>query len=95
VNSKYRLPFERAWLEYAGVILDPTPPNAVLAYFPGPRFPGRDGLVAAAALPGMLEYGCSLPIFFRFGFGGYDSPGFRVTREAAERYAGTRTEGDH
>jgi hypothetical protein len=85
VSGKYRLPFEQAWLEYAGVILDPTLPDAVLAYFPGPRFPGRDGLVAAAALPRMLECGCSLPIFFCLGFGGYDSPGFRAARETEER----------
>jgi hypothetical protein len=32
--------------------------------------------------------GPRLPIFFRFGFGGYDHPEFRAAREAAMRYAG-------
>jgi hypothetical protein len=57
VNRKFRLPFEHAWLEHAGVILDTNLPDADLAYFPGLRFPGRDGLATAAALPEMLECG--------------------------------------
>src|SRR4051812_6517501 len=54
---------------------------------PSLRISGRKGLLGAA-LPGMLERGCRLPIFFHFGFGGYECPEFRAAREAAERYAG-------
>jgi hypothetical protein len=87
------LVLEHAWLEYAGVILDPTLPDARLAYFPGLRFAGRDGLAEAAPLPGMLECSCRLPAFFRFGSGGYECPDFRSAREAAERDAGIRARG--
>jgi hypothetical protein len=94
VNQDTGLVLEHAWLEHACVILDPTLPDARLAYFPGLRFACRDGLAEAAALPGMLECSCGLPIFFRSGPGGHDSPAFRAAREAAVRYAGIRARGD-
>jgi hypothetical protein len=93
VNRDTGLVLEHAWPEHAGSILDPTLPDALLAYLPGLRFAGRDGLAEAAPHPGMLECGCRLPIFFPFGFGGYESPAFRAAREAAERYAGVRARG--
>jgi hypothetical protein len=94
VNRDTGLVLEHAWPEHACVILDPTLPDAPLAYLPALRSAGRDGLAEAAALPGILECGCRLPIFFCFGFGGYGSPAFRAARDAAERYAGFRAPRD-
>ncbi len=70
-----------------GVILDLTLPDTVLAYFPGLRFPGKEGLVEAVALPGMLECGYNMPIFCRIGLGGCESPEFRAAHKAAYRSA--------
>jgi hypothetical protein len=125
VNRRSRLVFEHAWIEHEGALLDPTLPDRDLAYFPGLRCCGREGLAEAEALPeaGSAAIGIDdrgsivsvpgrpdprtarkrpvgrrrrrprLPIFCRFGFGGYENGEFRAARAAAERYAlaGLRT----
>jgi hypothetical protein len=82
-----RTALEHAWLECEGVILDPTLPQAEAVYFPGLRFLGRDRLIEAAALPGLIECGHSLPIFHRFGFGGCLHPDFQAAAAGAQRFA--------
>lgn len=81
-----KMALEHAWLEFEGVILDPTLPDRDLVYFPSLRFSGREGLAAAAAIP-KKDWDPPVPIFFRFGFGGYDHPEFRAARETAEKLA--------
>jgi hypothetical protein len=81
------LPVEHGWVEKDGVIVDPTLPLKPGVYFPGLRF--RGGLELAEALRIPKAKGTSdLPIFFRFGWGGVDSPEFRAALIAAYRHAG-------
>jgi hypothetical protein len=81
------LPIEHGWVEKDGVIVDPTLPLDKGVYFPGLRFKGQRGLAEALriAKPG---YTTELPIFYRFGWGGVDSPEFRAALIAAYRHAG-------
>ena len=67
---------EHGWIEHEGEIIDPTLLDANVAYFPGLRFKGRDGLDSTWDIPGYRESGVHLPIFLRFGRGGRDSPEF-------------------
>ena len=67
---------EHGWIEHEGDIIDPTLLDANIAYFPGLRFKGRDGLDSTWDIPGYLESGVHLPIYLRFGPGGGDSPEF-------------------
>ena len=78
---------EHAWVELDGEIIDPTLPHADMRYFPGLRYVGKEGLVEAQSMPGMLECGCYLPIFYRFGWNGIDNVAFTNARIAAEKYA--------
>lgn len=81
------LPIEHGWVEFDGAILDPTLPTEEVAYFPGLRF--RGGLEFAKALD--IPKGCctkDLPIFYRFGWGGIESPEFRAAIVAAYRHLG-------
>jgi len=79
---------EHGWVEVDGEIVDPTLPTDNMAYFPGLRFEGAYGLSKAFAIP--TDGCCSdLPIFYRFGWGGGESPEFSAARKAAECYAET------
>jgi hypothetical protein len=82
------LVIEHGWVEKDGVIVDPTLPARELAYFPGLRFTGQRGLAEAMRIPKPEHTGEDLPIFYRFGWGGIDSPEFRSALVAAYRYAG-------
>lgn len=78
---------EHGWVEQDGVVIDPTLQDHDIAYFPGLRFTG--GLGIAEALQIQRTDSCEdLPIFYRFGWGGIDSPEFRSAMVAAHRYAG-------
>jgi len=55
VNLRSRLVFEHAWIEHEGVLLDPTLPEGNLAYFPGLRCVGRNGLAETVGLPSLGE----------------------------------------
>jgi len=79
---------EHGWVERDGVIVDPTLPDRPLDYFPGLRFRGHRGLTEALRIPKPEYTDEDFPIFFRFGWGGIDSPEFRVALTAAYRYAG-------
>jgi len=79
--------FEHGWVEHDGVVIDPTLPDEGIVYFPGLRFTGSRGIAKAMEIP--KEQWCEdLPIFFRFGWGGIESPEFRASIVAAFRYAG-------
>ena len=79
------LVIEHGWVEKDGVVVDPTLPRDNLTYFPGLRFKGQWGLAKAMKIP---KPSAHLPIFYRFGWGGIESPEFRAALVAAYRYAG-------
>ena len=78
---------EHGWVERDGEIIDPTLPDADITYFPGLRFKGSSGIAKALQIP-KEEYCEDLPIFYRYGWGGIESPEFRSAIAAAYRYAG-------
>ena len=73
---------EHGWVERAGEIIDPTW-LFHRYYFPGLRFAGREGVAKAIMTipPGHMYWG--LPLFYRFGWAGCDSPEFESARQAA------------
>ena len=79
---------EHGWIEKDGVIIDPTLPDKPLDYFPGLRFKGLRGVAEALKVPKPERTSEDFPIFFRFGWGGIDSPEFRSALVEAYRYAG-------
>jgi len=81
------LPIEHGWVEKNGEIIDPTLPDDDLAYFAGLRFNGGLGLSKAIQIP-KPDYCEDLPIFYRFGWGGIDSPEFRAACVDSYRHAG-------
>jgi hypothetical protein len=85
--SPVRFPFEYGWLEKGGKVIDPTMPEEDLRYFAGLRWRGLSGLAEAKALP-RPRGTPGLPIFFRLGWGGCDSPEFMRARAEAYRCAG-------
>jgi hypothetical protein len=78
---------EHGWVEKDGVIVDPTLPRDNLVYFAGLRFCGQRGIAEAMQTP-KPSYSEHLPIFYRFGWGGVESPEFRAAMAGAYRYAG-------
>jgi hypothetical protein len=82
------LAIEHGWIEHDGEIIDPTLLDENVAYFPGLRFKGREGLDSTWRIPGMDESGMKLPIFYRFGWGGKNSPEFLQAIVSAYRFAG-------
>jgi len=82
------LVIEHGWVEKDGVIVDPTLPKDDLLYFPGLRFEGQRGLAEAMEIPDPEGSARDLPIFYRFGWGGVDSPEFRAALIAAYRHVG-------
>jgi len=79
---------EHGWVEKDGAIIDPTLPDRKAVYFPGLRFRGDAGLAMALQIPKPEYTTEDFPIFYRFGWGGIDSPEFRAALVAANRYAG-------
>ena len=79
---------EHGWVEKDGVIIDPTLPHDDLHYFPGLRFRGQRGLAEAMKIPKPERTQDDFPVFYRFGWGGIDSPDFRSALVAANRYVG-------
>lgn len=61
---------EHGWLEYQGETIDPTLPEGADWYEPGLRYSQAELLEALAEIP-------ELPIFYRFGWGGQESPSMR------------------
>lgn len=64
------LVIEHGWIEYQGETIDPTLPEGTGEYFPGLRYSQAELLEALAESP-------ELPIFYRFGWGGQESPSMR------------------
>ena len=81
--------FEHGWVEKDGVIVDPTLPANELMYFPGLRFKGQRGLSKALKIPKPKHTKDDLPIFYRFGWGGIESPEFRSALIGAYRFNGS------
>jgi hypothetical protein len=79
---------EHGWIETEEEIVDPTLPTEDMVYFSGLRFKGKDGLDCSWKIPGFLESGMKLPIFYRFGWGGVNSPEFLQAIVRAYRFAG-------
>lgn len=79
---------EHGWVERDGVIVDPTLPNDNLVYFAGLRFRGQRELAEGLQIPKPSRTTDDFPIFYRFGWGGIESPEFRAALVAANRYIG-------
>jgi hypothetical protein len=75
---------EHGWVERAWEIIDPTWPHDHMAYFPGLRFRGQAGIAEALRLPKHLKTDPDLPFFYRFGWGGRESPDFRKAWDDAQ-----------
>ena len=85
--NKYGIAFEHGWVERDGVIVDPTLPADEVTYFPGLRFKGLCGLAEALHIP-RPEWSEDFPIFYRFGWGGIESPEVRSAKSAAYHFNG-------
>jgi len=79
---------EHGWVEKDCVIVDPTLHEDDLTYFPGLRFKGQRGQAEALEVPVPEDSEEGLPSFYRFGWGGIDSPAFRSALVAAYRFVG-------
>ena len=88
------LELEHGWIEHNDEIIDPTLPNDPLVYFSGLRFEGEIGISKAIRIPKQSGEN-DLPIFYRFGWGGSDSPEFMAAREAGKRLRERIIEGRH
>ena len=88
IISSGGLLMEHGWIEKDGVVVDPTLPLGEQVYFSGLRFTGRTGLAKAIKIPKPRHTREDFPIFYRFGWGGIDSPEFRAARAAAHRHIG-------
>jgi hypothetical protein len=89
------LVIEHGWVEKDGEIIDPTLATENMAYFPGLRFTGRDGLDSTWLISGYLTSGLKLPIFHRFGRGGVYSAEFVRAAVDAYRFAGMNAVADN
>jgi len=78
---------EHGWVEKDEIVVDPTLPRDNIVYFAGLRCRGQRGIAEAMKIP-KPSYSEHLPIFYRFGWGGIESPEFRVALAAAYRFAG-------
>ena len=78
---------EHGWVEMDGMIVDPTLPRDNLTYFPGLQFKGQREVSEAMQIPKPPRTTDDFPIFYRFGWGGIESPEFREALVAANRYA--------
>ena len=79
---------EHGWVERDGVIVDPTLLRDNLVYFAGLRFRGQREIAEAMQIPKPPRTTDDFPIFYRFGWGGIDSPEFRAALVSANRYVG-------
>lgn len=76
---------EHGWIEADGEIVDPTLPDDDLIYFPGLRFEGMRKLSEAMNLP-KPDWCEEVPIFYRFGWGGRESPEYQSAWKAAMQF---------
>ena len=86
--NDYQMVIEHGWVEKDGVIVDPTLIDGDLTYFPGLRFTGQRELSEAMQIPKPEITWEDFPIFYRFGWGGIESPEFRAALVAAYRHVG-------
>ncbi len=80
------LAIEHGWIEHEGEVIDPTLLDENIVHFPGLRFKGREGLHSTWRIPGFMETGEKLPVFYRFGWGGVDSPEFLQVALSAKSF---------
>jgi hypothetical protein len=78
--------FEHGWIEKEGKVIDPTLPADEYTYVAGLRWEGIAEVNKALLAP--KKRGTpDLPFFYRYGWGGCDSPAFHAARLKAERIA--------
>jgi hypothetical protein len=86
-------PFEHGWVVRDGVIIDPTLPTSIRAYFPGLEFVGRAGIEEFLR----TEQGkrCrKSPFLYAFGWGGQDSPSMgRAYRDSYDYFLAFHSKG--
>jgi hypothetical protein len=81
------VPLEHGWVEMNGEIIDPTLIGDGITYFPGLRFDGERGIAEAFTIPKPDYTEEDLPIFYRMGWGGSDSPEFSDASRRAWEFA--------
>lgn len=80
---------EHGWVLQDGVVIDPTLPDRVAAYFPGLEFRGRGEIRDFLATPQGKD--CrGTPFFFAYGWGGWESPTMRKAQEDATAFVQDR-----
>jgi hypothetical protein len=79
---------EHGWVVRAGVVIDPTLPEEVVAYFPGLEFKGRDAIAAFLQTPRGKTCKRS-PFFYAFGWGGSGSPRFVEAQRRCMEFVNT------
>lgn len=79
---------EHGWLVRDGVLLDPTLPTGVDAYFPGLEFRGRQEIKDFYATPRGKKCRTS-PLFYAYGWGGRFSPTMRKAQFDAMAFVTT------
>lgn len=77
---------EHGWVEKDGQIVDPTLPEEDMLYFSGLRFEGKYALTKAILEIPKKDWCEDLPLFYRFGWGGGNSPEFCAAWERAFKY---------
>lgn len=76
---------EHGWVVRDGVVIDPTLPDRVAAYFSGLEYRGRNEIDAFLASP--QGEGCRRsPFFYAYGWGGWESPSMRKAQEDARAF---------
>lgn len=80
---------EHGWVVRDGVLLDPTLPTGVDAYFPGLEFRGRNEISAFLATSRGRKCKRS-PFFFAYGWGGWCSPTMRKAQADATDFVTRR-----
>ena len=73
---------EHGWVEYQGKIIDPTFPKGVAHYEPGLRFTRNELHEAMYTIP-KNSHTADLPVFYRFGWGGSESPEMMLANKRA------------
>ena len=82
---------EHGWVEQDDQIVDPTIPDADTVYFAGLRFQGVAGV--RRAMESIPKSGKEdLPIFYRYGWSGGDSPEMNQARKLAMAYSQSLSE---
>lgn len=78
------------WIELGSRIIDPTAYERTLTYFPGLRFSRSQAWQAMVTIPKPEYVREDLPIYYRFGWGGCDSPDMMQAWASARAFSASQ-----